>query len=398
MVNDKKSKVLDLFCGAGGMSKGFEMAGFKILAGNDNWKASLETFKLNHPEAVAIYGDITKKEVRDEIIKAVDRNVDVIIGGPPCQAYSLAGKRDPTDPRGKLFEQYVKIVKEINPKFFVMENVKGILTMWHYKENLTDGDIKERDDILKSISELIKERRSLWNGNNKEERNKKRQEIATKLAKLRREIKKLQEPVTELIKREFKKIGYNVEFELFDVADFGVPQTRKRVIFIGAKKKSDIVFPQRTHSNRNETDLFGRKLRPHVTLEEAIGRMGNPHQNPNDEVYDGSFSTIYMSRNRRKDWNDISFTIQAGSRHTPLHPSSSPMRFLEKDKWEFSNPKDVRRFSFLECARIQTFPEDYKFVGNIHSKIKQIGNAVPPLFAKRIAEALMNKISETDVC
>lgn len=387
-----KPTVLDLFCGAGGLSKGFETAGFKILAGNDNWKDALETFKINHPEAIPIQGDITKKEVREKIIEAVDRKVDVIVGGPPCQAYSLAGKRNPTDPRGKLFEQYVEIVKEINPKFFVMENVKGILTMWHYREGLTNKDIKERDDILKRIDELIKERRRLWNGKNKEERDKKRQEIASKLAKLRKEIKKFQEPVIELIKREFKKIGYHVEFELFDVADFGVPQTRKRVIFIGAKNKSDIVFPKRTHSDKDETDLFGRKLKPHVTLKEAIGGMTNPYEKPNDEIYTGSFSTIYMSRNRLKNWNDISFTIQAGSRHTPLHPSSSPMKFLEEDKWEFSDPKNVRRFSVLECAKIQGFPENYKFIGNIHSKIKQIGNAVPPLFAKKIAEELMSKL------
>ena len=386
--------VLDLFCGAGGMSKGFEMAGFKILAGNDNWKDSLETFKKNHKGAIAIYGDITAEEVREEIIKTVDRKVDVIIGGPPCQAYSLAGKRDPDDPRGKLFEQYVNIVKEINPKFFVMENVKGILTMWHFKNGMTKGDFSKKDAILNKIEELKQERRSLWKLEDREKRDKRRNKIASELAKLRSDIKKFQEPVTELIKREFRKIGYYVDFRLYNVCDFGVPQSRERVIFIGSKNKEDISFPERTHSNKIKTDAFGKKLSPHVTLREAIGNMKDPRKNDEDEVYGGSFSTIYMSRNRLKSWDDISFTIQAGSRHTPLHPSSSPMVFVERDKWKFSDPKNVRRLSFLECAKIQTFPEGYKFTGNIHSKIKQIGNAVPCAFAKAIADELMSKINE----
>jgi len=391
-MKGKKYTVLDLFCGCGGLSKGFEMAGFRILAGNDIWKKALETFKLNHPNASAIQGDISNKEVREEIIKVVDRKVDVIVGGPPCQAYSLAGKRNPNDPRGKLFEQYVEIVKEINPKFFVMENVKGILTMWHYRENLTNKDIKERDLIVEEIEKTIKERKSLWEKNNKEERERKRCEIATKLSKLRDNVKKFQEPVTELIKRNFKKIGYHVEFRLFNAADFGVPQSRERVIFIGAKNKDDIVFPERTHSNDVNTDVSGKKMKPHVTLKKAIGSMPDPAKNPEDEVYRGSFSTIYMSRNRLKKWDEISFTIQAGERHIPLHPSSSQMVFVERDKWKFSDPNNVRRFSVLESAKIQSFPEDFKFAGNVHDKIKQIGNAVPPLFAQKVGEPLIEKL------
>ena len=296
------------------------------------------------------------------------------------------------DPRGKLFEQYVSIVKEISPKLFVLENVKGTLTMQHYKEGMTRADAAKKDRILKRIGELVEKRRSLWGDSHAEERDRRRREIASELAKLRKGIRKFQEPVTGLIKREFQKIGYHVEYRLFNAADFGVPQSRERVIFIGVKDKGGIAFPERTHSNSVEVDAYGRELQPYVTLKDAIGNMSDPTENPEDEIYRGTFSSIYMSRNRLKQWDDISFTIQAGARHIPLHPSSSPMVFIKKDKWKFSDPNNVRRLSTLECARIQTFPDGFKFAGSVHGKIKQIGNAVPPLLAQNIGKALLRTL------
>jgi len=123
-------KVLDLFAGCGGLSKGFELAGFNVVAGNDILDHAGETYKRNHPNTKFFLGDITDEEMKKQIISYMKENgCDVIVGGPPCQAYSLAGLRDPNDPRGKLFEEYVEIVKKLQPKIFVMENVKGILNM-----------------------------------------------------------------------------------------------------------------------------------------------------------------------------------------------------------------------------------------------------------------------------
>lgn len=379
MINAKREfTVLDLFCGCGGLSQGFHDAGFKILAGNDIWGTALETFENMHKGAKPILGDITDEKVRKEIVDTVDRNVDVIIGGPPCQAYSLAGTRDPDDPRGKLFEQYVKLVQKINPKFFVMENVKGILTMKHYREDLTKSEMKERDEILKNIKKLAEKRSKCWSKGDASEHFDKRRKLSSKISRLRKSLRKFQEPVTALIKRKFKDIEYHVEFRKFNAAEFGVPQSRERVFFIGTKKKKDIVFP---------TKNFSR-----VTMKDAIGSMPNPRKSPEDEVYNGSFSTIYMSRNRRRGWDDVSFTIQAGIRHLPLHPSSPKMVKKGPDKWIFSNPKKTRRLSFREAAKIQTFPDKYNFCGNQSDKIKQIGNAVPPLLSRRIAEPILKKL------
>ena len=118
-----KYKTIDLFSGCGGLSLGFKEAGFEVIAANDIWKIALKTFKNNFPEAHTILGDINKQEIQNQLIKACKGNADVVIGGPPCQAYSLAGSRNPEDPRGKLFNSYVDIVEKIEPKVFVIENV-----------------------------------------------------------------------------------------------------------------------------------------------------------------------------------------------------------------------------------------------------------------------------------
>ena len=128
----KKPKSIDLFSGCGGLSTGFEKAGFDNVVSNDIWEPAQKTFLHNNPSENFILGDITQANIKKEIIRQ-SNNCDVIIGGPPCQAYSLAGGRDVDDPRGKLFEEYLKIVKKIRPKYFVIENVKGILSMEHDK-------------------------------------------------------------------------------------------------------------------------------------------------------------------------------------------------------------------------------------------------------------------------
>jgi len=159
---------LDLFAGCGGLSTGFEMAGFRVVAANEYWEPAQESYKVNHPSTIFVPGDITKESTRQNIIESFDdAGCDVILGGPPCQAYSIAGLRDPDDPRGKLFTNYVDLVDALRPKIFVMENVKGILTMCYDREDLTPVEKSYLEDyrqLEKAESELCLLRKK--SGNN----------------------------------------------------------------------------------------------------------------------------------------------------------------------------------------------------------------------------------------
>lgn len=191
-MSDRPFTVLDLFCGAGGLSRGFEEAGgYRIVAANDCWGPAIETYKANFPHVKFIAGSIAEPAVKQQIVDAFGGiGCDVIIGGPSCQAYSLAGRRDPLDPRARLFEHYVDVVSRLRPKMFLMENVPGILSI------VLDG-----------------------------------------------------KPVVDRIRDDFKQIGYDVTRRMVNSADYGVPQLRERVIFLGAPSGMPVVFPAPTHGD-----------------------------------------------------------------------------------------------------------------------------------------------------
>jgi DNA (cytosine-5)-methyltransferase 1 len=178
---------------------------------------------------------------------------------------------------------------------------------------------------------------------------------------------------------DFEDSGYNVTWKLLNAKDFGVPQDRERIFMVGVRKDLDFEykFPERTH---------GLGLQPYVTLREAIGDVPPPKKR---QYWRGNgFSFFYMSRNRRRRWNEVSFTIQANGRHVPLHPDSPIMEKVAKDVWMFRGDiKKYRRLSVRECARIQTFPDRYEFVGSLQSQYVQVGNSVPPLLSRKIASA-----------
>lgn len=170
------SKLLDLFCGAGGLSLGFEWAGYKVVAANDNFKQACDTFRFNNSDTTFLEGDITSNLIKKELISiSKQRGVDIVVGGPPCQGFSNAGKRMIDDPRNSLYKEFVTIVKTIKPKVFVLENVEGIMT-------INDGKTFEE------------------------------------------------------IKSNFSDLGYNVAGHKMHAVNFGVPQKRKRVIIIGVVK------------------------------------------------------------------------------------------------------------------------------------------------------------------
>ena len=321
-------KIASFFSGAGGLDLGFTNAGFKLAFANDNWEGCWETFEKNHKIP------INKKSITK--IKA-DEVPDVVgfVGGPPCQSWSLAGAmRGINDPRGQVFYDYVRLIKEKKPSFFLAENVAGLLSSSHYLE------------FMKIVN-------------------------------------------------AFKQIGYNVSFKLLDANDYGVPQERKRVIVVGYHEKLGKKFE------------FPEPLSEKLTLKDAISDLPEAipasHYNKtngkldiyNHEYMNGGFSTIYMSRNRVRNWDEPSFTIQAGGRHAPCHPKAPKMKLVGEDKREFIKGKEnlYRRLSIRECARIQTFPDDFVFhYDNVADGYKMIGNAVPVKLAEALAKQIIKDL------
>lgn len=326
--------IISLFSGAGGLDLGFHKAGFETVWANEYDKTIWETFEKNFPNTFLDHRsivDIPESEIPNDVVG--------IVGGPPCQSWSEAGAgRGIADKRGKLFYEYIRVLKAKEPLFFLAENVAGILLPKH----------KEAFENILS---------------------------------------------------EFRKLEYNVSYFLLNANDFGVPQDRKRVIIVGYHKKMgkffeppEEIFPKPTLKNAI-WDL--RKAQP--APEKNYANLPENLFAPNHEFMTGGFSSIFMSRNRVRTWDEPSFTIQAGGRHAPLHPQAPKMQFVEENKRIFVPGKEnlYRRLSVRECARIQTFPDNFIFhYKNIGDGYKMVGNAVPVEFAKQLAKVIDDDISE----
>lgn len=316
-------KIVSFFSGAGGLDRGFEDAGFDVIWANEYDKSIWETYQKNFPN--------TKLDTRS-IVKIDPSEVpdcDGIIGGPPCQSWSEAGSlRGIEDARGQLFFDYIRIIEAKKPKFFLAENVSGILFDRHRSAFI---------NILNS----------------------------------------------------FAKLGYNVSYTLLNANDYGVPQDRLRVIIVGYRAEYGKVFtaPEKEKKKLTLKDaIYDLK---NSVVPAADKNKTNPKQKfVNHEYMTGGFSTIFMSRNRVRAWDKPSFTIQAGGRHAPLHPQAPEMVTFGKNDKRFVEGKEhlYRRLSVRECARVQTFPDDHIFYyTSIADGYKMIGNAVPVQFAKRLA-------------
>ncbi len=390
----KKYKVLDLFSGCGGLSKGFDLAGYEIIAGNDILEYAGKTFQRNHPKSKFFLGDITDHKIRNKIINYMkEKGCDVIVGGPPCQAYSLAGLRDPNDPRGRLFEEYVEIVKKLQPKVFVMENVKGILTIKHDKEGLNKKEQKE----LNELRELEKEKAGLLllrkqNKNNSEKYNynkydeKYLENLKVEIKKLKDHLGDYEEKVTTQIIRRFNKLGYDVEFKLLNSANYGVPQRRERVVFIGKKKNGPIIYPNPTHSENGE-----EKLKKWISVKEAIEDLENKKE-------DKGFNHIF-TKHKKEFENRIKKTCLGKSvfgsysdSFFRAYPNMPSRTVKENHGGVFVHYKNNRVMTPRELARLQSFPDNFIFEGSKSQQLIQIGNAVPPLMAKEIAKSVKKLI------
>lgn len=328
-------KIISLFSGAGGLDKGFEAAGFNTAWANEYDKDIWETFEKNFPNTF-----LDRRSIRDIPSKNIPE-CDGLIGGPPCQSWSEAGSlKGIEDKRGQLFFEFIRVLRDKNPKFFLAENVSGMLASRH--------------------SEAL-----------------------------------------ENIKKLFTDSGYILSFALLNAVDYGVPQDRKRVFFIGIRKDLafSFTFPKPLKNKLVLQDKIADLKTTAIPAKDKQYTNGNKCSLSNHEYMIGGFSSMYMSRNRVRSWDEPSFTIQAGGRHAPIHPQAPKMAFIEQNKRIFVEGKEhlYRRLSIRECARIQTFPDDHVFYyKNLTAGYKMVGNAVPCNLAYALAKEIKRQIIAND--
>ena len=399
-----KPKVLDLFAGCGGLSCGLEMAGFSVIAGNDIVEAAGESHRANHPSSKFFLGSITDSEVRASIIAhAQASNCDVVVGGPPCQAYSLAGKRDVDDERGHLFEDYVAVVQSVRPKVFVMENVKGLLSMRHDREELSASERRSLDqikDLEREQLDLRKRRKQSKNTARitfSDADSDRLESISSTLKKLRTDTATLRESVPDRIVSRFRDIGYRVEYRLLNAADFGVPQRRERVIFIGTRLDIPIHFPTPTHADpslQNAGELFPVRLPAWVTTREAIGDLENREE---DIPWSHEFTAHSPTFVERLRSTPVGGSVYEGfSDAWYRQPPDEPSRTVKENHGGvFVHYSQPRVLTPRELARLQSFPDSFLFSGRKSKVLVQIGNAVPPRLGEAIGRAVLRMLSGT---
>lgn len=322
--------VISLFSGCGGLDLGFEKAGFNIPVANEFDSTIWATFEANHPKTTLIKGDI-----RDIKESDFPDSVDGIIGGPPCQSWSEAGAlRGIEDDRGQLFFDYIRILRDKKPKFFLAENVSGMLASRH-------------SDAVKNITSM------------------------------------------------FEASGYDVSITLVNAKDYGVAQERKRVFFLGFRKDLNVDFTFPEGSTREDKKKLTLRDIIWDLKDSAVAAGEKNYKNPdavnNNEYFTGAYSTIFMSRNRVKDWDEQGYTVQASGRQCQLHPQAPKMVKVAKNDCRFVEGKEdlYRRMTVREVARVQGFPDDFVFIyDKIDTGYKMIGNAVPVNLAYEIAVSI----------
>ncbi|HRQ77621.1 MAG TPA: DNA cytosine methyltransferase [Gemmatimonadaceae bacterium] len=392
--------MLDLFAGCGGLSCGLEMAGFEVVAGNDILAPAARSHSINHKSSKFFVGSITDASVREQVVDyAIKLGTEVVVGGPPCQAYSLAGKRDVDDDRGHLFEDYVAVVDAVRPKLFVMENVKGLLSMMHDRDDLNAGE-RSLLDRVKGLEreqlELRKRRKQSKNTSRFkfDDRDTRRLErISAEILKLRTDTRNLRESVPEKIVRRLEGLGYRVEYRLLNAADYGVPQRRERVIFFGTSIDAPIKFPEATHREPSEaTSIFDKQLQPWVTTRDAIGDLENALE---DVEWSHEFTRHKSDFVERLAQTPVGSSVYEGfSDAWYRQPPDEPSRTVKENHGGvFVHYAQPRVMTPRELARLQSFPDSFRFAGSKSQVLVQIGNAVPPLLGKAIGHSLREMLA-----
>ncbi len=365
-----KLKIIDLFAGVGGISSGFKKAGFNVVSANEYKFEIANTYIKNHPGTKMIVEDITKVKSKD--LLNGEHNIDVIVGGPPCQGFSMAGRRIRggggaflKDPRNELFKEFIRIVKEIKPKVFVMENVAAML-------NIHGGAV--RNEIIK----------------------------------------------------KFKEIGYETKVHVLLAAEYGVPQMRKRAVFIGNRIGVDPeeFFPEKTHGPKN--------AKPYVTVAETIldlpkvlsgegefeseygpvkalseyqqERRGKSEKLYNHQATHHDPRIVELLKNIKEGEGRTSLpkelqtkSVHSGAfgrmnRNKPAYTITT--RFDTPSVGRVTHPSQHRALTPREAARIQSFDDDFVFYGSKSSVGIQIGNSVPPLLAYAIAQKILKVLNK----
>ena len=341
-------KIIDLFCGAGGFSLGFEMAGFETVLAIDKWDQAIETFNHNRDNKAAVSMDI--HDFTDEMIAALPDIGDItgIIGGPPCQGFSMVGTRNAKDERNSLYRQYVRFVETVRPKFFILENVKGLLT-------LKKGFFKR--DIIK----------------------------------------------------RFGSIGYNVDFRILRASDYGVPQNRERVFFVGLRKdifgKRTFEFPEPDSKNVITTKMAIGDM-PALDAGEDPTRYASEPLNDFQRLMRAGCDTITNNEVTAhsqqtkdviahvpdgmsiKDVSEELYKVRNYNAAFRRMNSALPSKTIDCGHRNYFHYSENRIPTARESARLQSFPDSYFFTGNKGAQYSQIGNAVPPLLARALAEQI----------
>ena len=370
---DGKAISISLFSGAFGLDLGLELAGFHTVSVVEKDRDSVKTIALNRPylHESAIPRAIETISTQDLLLeggrvlgkgRALRPNeVDLVVGGAPCQPFSTAGKRASVlDPRGSLFMEFVRVVRDIQPRFFVMENVKGLLSaaIRHRPINQRGADYPplEPDEMRGAALKVV-------------------------LA-------------------EMHELGYKVVYNLLEAADYGVPQNRERVVFIGSRDGESVTFPLATHCQS------GRDLPKWRTLRDALTNL--VEQNPEFTPYSEKRLKYLRLLKSGQNWRYLPENLKEEAMGGAYKSGGGKVGFYRRLSWDkpsptvttspqqkatdMCHPVELRPLTVRECARIQTFPDDWIFCGSITSKYKQIGNAVPVGLAKAIGTYLYSLI------
>lgn len=327
--------LISLFAGAGGLDLGFHKAGFKTVAANELDKKITPTYRANFSDVNLIEGDI-----RNVFSLEFPCDIDGIIGGPPCQSWSEAGAlRGIKDARGQLFYEYIRVLRDIKPAFFVAENVSGMLAPRHA-------------DAVRGFLKM------------------------------------------------FDEAGYDVYMQMLNAKDFDVAEDRLRVFYVGFRKDlniKDFRFPTPSATSLTLRDAIWDLKDSAIPAKDKNKTNGEGCIVPNHEYYVGSFSPIYMSRNRVKSWDEVAFTVQASGRQCQLHPQAPKMVKLSKDVHSFVVGKEslYRRMSVREVARVQGFSDDFRFIyEDVDYGYKMVGNAVPVNLAYHLAMQIKSTLQQ----
>lgn len=370
-------RVLDFFAGAGGLSEGMRMAGLDVVYANEIDRWARMTYEHNHPNTFFHCGDISA--VTRETIDCDLQNhfgfgveeIDIMAGGPPCQGFSIIGQRNIDDPRNRLFREFLRLVQQIEPSAFIMENVFGLLSM-------QDGKVK--DEIIEAFTDA----------------------------------------------------GYIVtEPQILSACDFGVPQVRRRVFFLGIKRELSLIplaYPDPTQAS-----IQRDKLKSYVTVGDAISDLPEAvvESTGTDAGEAVNYRTAAMTEYQRLMRGDcqvaynhhtkrfldtrmerianlnegatkesLPVELQAGGhdnkyrRLSYREPSPTLTAHMSKDLSDFVHPRYNRPITVREAARIQSFPDSYVFVGSEFQQLKQIGNAVPPLLGMAVAQSVAQQLDQ----